>query len=410
VRSFRVVATEIDRSVGDDLRRALTDAGMTEAAEGAERDRDLVVVSDHTPVTWLADDTYVRPLGIVATGMAMPVRGALQRFQWSDHRSRRRQTLLALAHDLAGGAAAGAVGRAAPDVPERLQQARLPGWIAVAQWVVYAMAALAGQMTVQAVALRAFTDRPTALWPNVLGLPIGAALLVVARRVRLRRITRRGLVLAVAAAWIAMLASGLVASLLVRNPSYGDRGRWAVAVTYPALSAVVLAVSWPSVRRWLPPRLPRPPAGVAVATLGPGRGSSLWLTMLVPLLMTSAMNAALVTPMAPPEQCHDRKAMNAVASTLVDAENELFFASTPESTRTALEARERTASSVANELRRLAPSGAWGGGMRDRLVTALDQSVTADQAYLAGEITQEAWSETRPPLNRATDELSALKC
>ena len=78
------------RGVADEVRRALAKAGIEEAPGG---ERDVVVLTDRTPADWLTRDDLRDPLAVVATSIALPVRGALQRFQWVDYRARRRSTL-----------------------------------------------------------------------------------------------------------------------------------------------------------------------------------------------------------------------------------------------------------------------------------------------------------------------------
>ena len=100
-------------------------------------------------------------------------------------------------------------------------------------------------------------------------LAVAPVPVVLARRLRRRRITRLWLLGAVAAFWLALLAVGLDAFLQERFPTY-DRGSYnAGTIIYPAIVAVVLALTWRSIRRWLPRTTPPRGAGGADTRLCP---------------------------------------------------------------------------------------------------------------------------------------------
>jgi hypothetical protein len=142
VRSYRLLAADDDAGIGDEIRRCLAESGIGEVADGAGGDRDIVVLTDRTPVGWLSRDDLCHPPAVVATSITLPVRGVLER-QWVDYRARRARTLPVLGRDLAGAWGPVAEPRAAPEIPERLQQRRFPPWVAVVEWTLYSMAALA---------------------------------------------------------------------------------------------------------------------------------------------------------------------------------------------------------------------------------------------------------------------------
>lgn len=285
VRSYRLLAVDDDAGVADEIRRCLAEWGIDRVADGGQGDRDIVVLTDKTSAAWPSRDDLRLPLAVVATSISLPVRGVLDRFQWVDYRARRRGTLRALGRDLAGMSAPVPDARAAPEIPERLQQLRLPLWVTITDWTLCCMAVLATMVAVYPAALLAFTDRPAHPWPSALCIAVAAALLLLTRWLRRRRITLPMLLGAIALCWVAMIACGLESVLQTMYPSYDHRGVIAATATYPAVSAVVIALAWRSLRRWLPrrARLGAP----AEPELGSVRGSLAWLMTLASVLLTA---------------------------------------------------------------------------------------------------------------------------
>jgi hypothetical protein len=293
VRSYRLLAADEDAGVADEIRRGLAGRGIDRVADGREGDRDVVVLTDKTPAGWLSRDDLRLPLAVVATSIRLPVQGALHRFQWVDYRARRGQTLRALGRDLAGASDPAPDARVDPEIPERLQQLRLPLWVAITDWTLYCMAVLATLVVAYPAALLAFTDRPAHPWPSALCIAIATVLVLLARWLRRRRITLPMLLGAMALCWLAMIGCGLDGVLQAIFPSY-DRGSVsAVTAIYPAASAVVIALAWRSLRRWLPRRARM--GAPAEPALGAAYGSLAWLAILVPALAT-AVGAALNAP------------------------------------------------------------------------------------------------------------------
>jgi TIR domain len=296
VRAYRLFAADDDAGVAEEVRRSLAVAGIEEAADG---ERDVVVLTDRTPIGWLARDDLRDPLAVVATSIALPVRGVLQRFQWIDYRRRRRRTLELLGRDLSTETAPDGETEAVPEVPERLQQFRLPAAIAVVEWTLYAMTVLAAEVAAYGLALAASQGRRELVWPAAVCLVLAPVPFVLARWLRRRRVTRRLLVGVMAVFWAALIGLGLDRVLQVMFPTW-DRGSFSAASPmYVATSVVVVALAWRSLRRWLPPRIPdrRPEQ----PTLGSVRGSLLWVTILVPAIVASVGTAVLDAPPKPSE-------------------------------------------------------------------------------------------------------------
>jgi hypothetical protein len=419
VRSYRLLAAEEDAGVADELRRSLSDVGLREVAEGEPRDRDVVVLSDRTPAAWLERDDLREPLAVVATSVALPVRGRLLRFQWVDYRARRQKTLAALARELAGDDSA-AETRPTPLVPERLQQLRLPRPIVIAEWTLYFMGVLAAEIGVYTLTDAVLEDTSATAWRSALFLVIAPVPVLLARRLRRRRITQKWLLGAVAAFWLAFLAVGLDAVLQERFPTH-DLGSYnSGTIGYPAIVAVVLALTWRSIRRWLPRRLRRDEQ--AAPRLGYARGSRLWLVMLIAALPTAAGTAALTTsaPAASPpvasvpttpsaDMCRDRNALVTALQPLYNAPK-LSLQATQQEMTAWFENRSRIERGIIRKLQQLEPAGSWGAEMRARLVAALDRLARADRGYARREVSGAGWQEAIRAFGVVNREVGTSRC
>jgi hypothetical protein len=397
VRAYRLLAADDDAEVAEEVRRSLADVGIEEAADG---ERDVVVLTDRTPAEWLARDDLRDPLAVVATSLALPVRGVLQRFQWTDYRRRRRGTLKMLGHDLAATTGSDAEARSAPDVPERLQHLRLPVAIVIVEWTLYSMAVLAAEVAAYGLALAASQGRRELVWPAAACLALAPVPFVLARRLRRRRLTPRLLVGVMAVFWAALIGLGLDRVLQVMFPSW-DRGSFSAASPiYVAVSVVVVALAWRSLRRWLPRRIrgersERPRLGYA-------RGSLLWVTMLVPAIVSSVGTAVLAAPPKPIELaaddvCRDRAGLEALSNPVAAADqarHRAILGGTREQAIAAFERRTRVATGAVHALELFQARSSWGAAMQQRLTAALVRTVRADQAYLAREIDGKTWSRS----------------
>jgi hypothetical protein len=413
VRSYRLLAADDDAGVRDEVRRALAEAGIEEAADG---ERDVVVLTDRTPAEWLAREDLRDPVAVVATSIALPVRGSLQRFQWVDYRSRRKRTLETLARDLAGPTGSGTEARAAPEVPERLERLRMPVPVVLVEWTQYSMAVLAAGVGAYGLALAVSHDRRELFWSAVACLLLAPVPFVLARQLRRRRLTPPLLVGVMALFWAAVVPLGLDRLLRVEYAS-ADRGWFSVASpTYVAISAVVVALAWKSLRRWLPRRVRTARSGPA--TLGCARGSLLWVTMLVPAVIASAGTAVLAAPAKPVDPvaenvCRDRAGLRAIMGPAYGADqarHRAVMTGTREQALAAFDRRIRAANRAVNALGRYQARGTWGADMKERLIAALARTVRADRAYLARRIDWKAWAAERVKFIPVDDDLEEPVC
>jgi hypothetical protein len=407
VRSYRLLAAEDDASVADEIRRGLAESGIDEVADGGERDRDIVVLTDKTPAGWLARDDLRHPLAVVATSISLPVRGVLHRFQWVDYRARRERTVRALGRDLVGASDPLVDARAAPAIPERLQQRRLPLWVVIVEWTLYFMAVLATMVAAYPLGLVALTDHPADVWPSALSIAVAVVLMLLARWLLRRRITLPLLLAGMALCWLAMIAWGLDDALQAQSSSRDRRSAIAATATYPALSVILIALAWRTLRRWLPRRTRI--GAAAEPTLGSVRGSLEWLTMLVPALVSavglSVLNAsqpvgAATAPVtAPSDVCRDHAGLNEFGKPFTAAQG---AATAPE--RIPLYAR------IVRELAAFKPSSSWGADVKRRLIAGLERRIRADRSWLRREITNRRWVLEQHELDRAIDDLNAAIC
>jgi hypothetical protein len=387
--------------------------GIEEAVDG---ERDVVVLTDRTPAEWLARDDLRDPLAVVATSIALPVRGVLQRFQWTDYRRRRRGALEMLGRDLAAATGSDEEARSAPEVPERLQHLRLPVAIVIVEWTLFSMAVLAAEVAAYGLALAASHGRRELVWPAAVCLALAPVPVVLARRLRRRRLTPRLLVGVMAVFWAALIGLGLDRVLQVMFPSW-DRGSFSAASPISvAISVVVLALAWRSLRRWLPRRIrgersERPRLGYA-------RGSLLWVTMLVPAIVSSVGTAVLAAPAKPIELaadnvCRDRAGLEALSmpvSAADQARHRAILRGTREQAIAAFERRTHVATGAVHALERYQAHTGWGAAMKKRLIAALVRTVRADQAYLAREIDGKTWVSERLQLNAVADDMAKPIC
>jgi hypothetical protein len=386
--SFRLLSAEADRPVADEVRDALLGAGMAEASEESRGDRQVVVVSDRTPIEWLSLDELQEPLAVVATSIALPVRGVVQRFQWVDYRRRRRRTLVALARDLTAESSGHGPD---PVLPEGLQRVQLPIWLRVVEWTLFAMATLALLIALYPLMQWGFTDRDADPWPSLLGLPIAAALVMVTMLVRRRNITPLVLVAVVAMSWLGMFACGLDEVARAMFDPSGEGPPMSPSLGYALVTALVFGLAWRSLSRWLPRRLRwKEPAD---ETLGSAGGSWPWRVAVVPLALGFLSAAGLTAPadtsappietlLDPPDVCSDRAEMLAFMTPLDAVTEAALVAEDPDTVRSAVEQRIQLMTGVLGDLGFFEPTGTWGTDMKARLVSGLEGVVQADQNYL----------------------------
>ncbi len=204
VRAYRLFAADDDVGVGDEVHRALAEAGIEEAPGG---ERDVVVLTDRTPADWLARDDLRDPLAVVATSIALPVRGgcsassgsttapAAEHARNARRRPRNRERVRWEA-------------RAAPEVPERLEHLGCRGPCARGVGAVLpGRDCRRGRRVRPGVA--ASDGRHDLFWPAFACLALAPVPFVLARRLRRRRLTPRLLVGLLAVFWAAAVAVGL---------------------------------------------------------------------------------------------------------------------------------------------------------------------------------------------------------
>jgi hypothetical protein len=389
-RTYRLLAVPEDASVAEDVRRSLAVGGIVEVAADAPRDRDVVVVTDRTPVEWLVRTDLEQPLAVVGTSTALPVRGALQRLQWVDYRRRRAATLDGLARALHPDADEAARALAAA-VPEGLEQPQAPRLVVLAEWVFYAtasLAAFAGVYTTATIVtdVRGAPPRAAVLCALVAPVAIAAAL-----RIRTRRLSRRGVLSAFALLYTALFA--LQFDEVLQAQGTADAGLFrSPTVAYLGLGLAVLAVTWRALGRWLPRGAARHPDG---ATLGGVRESRTYLAFVVPAMANAALAAtgsfaASAPPadiFATPNTCH--YAADAVHP--VTAANAAITATPRAQWPVAVWRRVTTLSHAVVVVRSKRSNGPFDAELRRQLLTALDAAVLADTPYVAGTTTTGAW-------------------
>ena len=350
-------------------------------------------------------DNLRSPLAVVATSVALPIRGVLQQAQWVDYRRRRRRTLATLGRELTT-SDAGNEEWPVLDLPERLQQFRLPPWVAATVYVLISMATLATIVAAYPLEQQAFTDRGGNVWPAVLCAPIALGLVVLAQLVRGRRTTPGRLLAAVTLSWLGMAACGL--NWVVKAAFANGRGTSIPpSVYYPLMSAVVFGLAWPSLRRWLPTRVPS--TTPAQSTLGSASGSWPWRVAVVPLSMGLLTAANVTRPIdtslpgvpaslaAADDVCRDRADIHALLAPLGSV-NQAVNLATSDTIRSVLERRIQVVTSVIGDLERYEPSGSWGADMRTQLIASYRGVARSDQAHLEGQ-------PNSPQLDQAYEQL-----
>jgi hypothetical protein len=240
---------------------------------------------------------------------------------------------------------------------------------------------------------------------------------VLARLLRRRRLTPLLLVGAMAVFWAAVLGLGMDRVLQVLFPSW-NRGPFNLgSPIYVSISALVVALAWMSLRRWLPRRVRK--ARSEQPTLGSVRGSLLWVMMFVPAVLSSAGTAVLAAPPKPVEVtagdvCRDQGELQAFQQPIREAELAIHRAATrhaPSATfLAAFRRRIRARAGAAKALEEYESHGSWGAAMQKRLIAALALGVRADRALLQRRIASKAWVAAQRPLELAYDDLAKPVC
>jgi hypothetical protein len=207
-------------------------------------------------------------------------------------------------------------------------------------------------------------------------------------------------------------------------PSW-DRGFFSAASPiYVAISGVIVALAWRSLCRWLPRRIPCERS--EEPRLGHARGSLLWVTMLVPAIVSSVGIAALAAPPKPIELaaekpiefaaddvCRDRARLEALSAPVYAADqarHRAVMRGSREQAIAAFERRTRIATGAVHALERYQAHSTWGAGMKKRLIAALVRTVRADRAYLARQIDGKTWISERLQLNPVADDVAKPIC
>ena len=388
--TYRLLAVPADASVAEDVRRSLGAAGIVEVAADAARDRDVVVVTDRTPVEWLVRTDLEQPLAVVGTSTALPVRGALQRLQWVDYRRRRAATLDGLARALHPDADEAARALASA-VPEGLEQPQAPRLVVLAEWVFYATASLAAFAGVYTAATIVTDVRGAPPRAAVLCALVAPVAIAAASRIRTRRLSRRGALSALALLYTALFA--LQFDKVLQAQGTADAGLFrSPTVAYLGLGLAVLAVTWRALGRWLPRGAAHHPHG---ATLGGVRESRTYLAFVVPAMANAALAAtgsfaASAPPadiFATPNTC--QYAADAVHP--VTAANAAITATPRAQWPVAVWRRVTTLSHAVVVIRNKRSNGPFDAELRQELLTALDAAILADTPYVAGTTTTSAW-------------------
>jgi hypothetical protein len=259
---------ELDGNVAHDLERALCRYGHR-PAEHAGADRHIVVVSNLTPTRWLAE-TLAQVRGRIIMVIAAPVPAtALQginRFQWIDHRRRRRDTLATFARTIGSPSA-----RVSPElVPESLSSRVAPFRILV----VTAIFTFSAMLNAGFVFARLAGVDP---YGGVLGepaspltaLPLLVAGIAMPASVSLALITRRLPV----GPFLALFVASFVISIGIPFQQYPEVP---VRSALPPLvgAGALVAFAWRQIGDWLPPhRVPRKVERIAAGNAHPWRSS-----------------------------------------------------------------------------------------------------------------------------------------
>jgi hypothetical protein len=291
--------------------------------------------------------------------------------------------------------------------------------VTVTEWMLLCMAVLALVVAAYPIERRVFTDHDAEIWPLVVCFAVAPVLVLGGVWVRRRRIAPVALVVIVGFGWLVMGACGLNVVLHTMYPGR-ESGvyRWPV-LGYAVMSALVIGLSWRTLRRWLPRRL-RWTAGAA-PTLGFARGSWPWWVVLAPALVGAAAAAGITTKEPAPttpdpaevavETCQDRAAMTAIQKPLGEAIIEVNSATkAPDRYRRAFQKMIQAKLDLVSALERFEPEGDWGADMKRRLIAGYDEEVRADQAYFRGQMTVPTWQAAYEPLHRTAVDYAAPLC
>jgi hypothetical protein len=263
--------------------------------------------------------------------------------------------------------------------------------VTVVVYVIISTATLATVVAAYPLEQRVLTAQAGDIWPVVLCLPIAVGLVVLANLVRRRRVTTGRLVAAVALSWIGLAAFGLDDGARAALPSSDSETSIPPSVAYVMVSALIFALGWRSLRRWLPRRVHS--VNVNQPTLGVASGSWPWRVAIVPLSvgLLAATNITDPVGAAPTDidaltreaesLCPDRAAIGALLMPLAAANSAVDLA-TSETIRSAVEGRIEMIASVTGGLDRFEPSGNWGADIKMRLIAAYERVALADQAFL----------------------------
>ena len=229
------------------------------AADGA--DRQILVLSDLTPLAWLRQ-TLLRLSGPVIVVISAPVSldelGSVERYQWVDHRRRRRRTLAGLAASISTTRAAAG----AELVPESLRTRVLPPAIFfLCSGTAFAVAYTLATAIAIAAGLEIAGELSPAVSLPALFVTVAVAVLA-ATLVATRRTTPR--------AYLALYAATSTGAAVYFQLQYPGDALWLLASV--ALSGLCVAAVWRPLVDWLPrqrvdrtvPRLAPAPARRAV--------------------------------------------------------------------------------------------------------------------------------------------------
>jgi hypothetical protein len=225
--------------------------------EKANAERQLVVLSNLTPIDWLNETLAQlgeRPVIVISAPVSLATVEHVGRYQWIDYRRRNPGTLRRLATSIGG--ATSSIG--ADLVPESLSRQVLP-FAVLAVSAMYAISAAAGMsMGIAGLAGVDFAQSPSTSFVPLLGglFALGAALTLAPRR-----IPPRG--------FLALAVAAFVSTAVTNTLVYTGLPTWTDLVTF-GMVPVVLMVSWKTFVGWLPARVVR----ANVATLAVGKG--LW--------------------------------------------------------------------------------------------------------------------------------------
>jgi hypothetical protein len=248
-RGMSAISYALHSSAPDTSVRRALDAALQarhhRPVEGGSADRQICVVSDLTPLAWL-QDTLARLHGRVILVISAPVLldalRNIERYQWVDHRRRRRRTLANLAATI--GSSPGAVDTEL--VPERLSARVLPLPIFLFCGLYASTAAF---MLASGVSMLVGADLGDVYGkpPSLVTIPAAAVtcalpaytgIVVATRRVSLR-------------VFLALFVGTVATLVAFQRLMYPDARIWLVAV--PVLFGIVyLAAAWRALAGWLP--------------------------------------------------------------------------------------------------------------------------------------------------------------